>query len=199
MSEYRIQDTTLTGIADAIRSKTGSAATILVSEMANEIESIPTGGGGGGGDEERNKTTQSDLGFIDLQNDSRVTLPNGLVWTKSSTYKFGTEEGYNSPPIDHGGLTTQELTFTSEKDGFLTMFYVCTSESKNLYDFLKLVVDGSTKIEKYSQGNTLNYFWKIFKLKCVANQTYTLVITYQKDSSGVGGYDKAGFLISFWE
>jgi len=46
MSEYRIQDTTLTGIADAIRSKTGSAATILVSEMANEIESIPTGGGG---------------------------------------------------------------------------------------------------------------------------------------------------------
>jgi len=46
MSEYRIQDTTLTGIADAIRSKTGSAATIMVSEMADEIESIPTGGGG---------------------------------------------------------------------------------------------------------------------------------------------------------
>ena len=85
MSEYRIQDTTLTGIADAIRSKTGSAAAILVSKMANEIESISTGGG------ERNKTVQSDLGFIDLENDSRVTLPNGLVWVKSSIYKYGTE------------------------------------------------------------------------------------------------------------
>jgi len=50
MSEYRIQDTTLTDIADAIRSKTGSSASIIVSEMANEIESIPTGSG------ERNKT-----------------------------------------------------------------------------------------------------------------------------------------------
>lgn len=48
MSEYRIQDTTLTGIADAIRLKTGSSAPIVVSEMADEIESIPTGGGGGG-------------------------------------------------------------------------------------------------------------------------------------------------------
>lgn len=42
MSEYRIQDTTLTGIADAIRSKTGVSAPIVVSEMADEIKSIPT-------------------------------------------------------------------------------------------------------------------------------------------------------------
>lgn len=195
MSEYRIQDTTLTGIADAIRSKTGSAATILVSEMANEIESIPTGGGG---DEERNKTVQRDLGFIDLENDSRVTLPNGLAWTKSSTYKFGTEEGYNSPSIGDSSSTTQKLTFTPTKDGVLTLFYVCTSEAQN-YDYLKLVIDDSTKIEKYSQGNTQNYTWCVLQLKCITNQTKTLVFSYQKDSRDVGGYDKAGFLISFWE
>ena len=195
MSEYRIQDTTLTGIADAIRSKTGSAATILVSEMANEIESIPTGGGG---DEERNKTVQRNLGFIDLENDSRVTLPNGLVWTKSSIYKYGTEEGYNSPPIGDSELTTQELTFTPTKNGTLIVFYTCTSESQQ-YDYLKLMVDGSTKIGAYSQGNTQNYTWRILQLKCVANQTKTLIFSYQKDSSNAGGYDKAGFLISFWE
>lgn len=45
MSVYKIQDTTLTDIADAIRLKTGGIAPILVSEMADEIESIPTGGG----------------------------------------------------------------------------------------------------------------------------------------------------------
>lgn len=162
MSEYRIQDTTLTDIADAIRSKTGSAATILVSEMANEIESIPTGGGGGGGDEERNKTVQKDLGFIDLENDSRVTLPSGLVWTKSSTYKYGTEEGYNSPSIGHNSSTTQELTFTSTKDGVLTVFYTCTSEAG--YDYLNIAVDGSTKqrnIPKEILRIILGVFYKL--------------------------------------
>lgn len=192
MSEYRIQDTTLTGIADAIRSKTGSSEPIVVSEMANEIESIPTGG------RERNKTVQSDLGFIDLENDSRVTLPNGLVWVKSSIYKYGTEEGYNSPNIGNSSSTTQKLTFTPTKDGVLTLFYVCTSETQN-YDYLKLVIDDSTKIEKYSQGNTQNYTWRVLQLKCITNQTKTLVFSYQKDASETGGYDKAGFLISFWE
>lgn len=156
------------------------------------------GGGGGGGDEERNKTVQADLDFIDLENDNRVTLPNGLVWTKSSTYKYGTEESYNSPFIDNNELTTQELTFTPTKDGVLTVLYVCTSESWE-YDYFKLMVDDSVKIDKYSQGNTQDYAWKIFSFQCVANQTETLVFSYQKDKSTVGGYDKAGFLIYFWE
>lgn len=192
MSEYRIQDTTLIDIADAIRSKTGSAAPIVVSEMADEIELIPAGGG------ERNKTFQSNLGFIDLENDSRVTLPNGLVWTKSPTYKYGTEEGYNSPTIDHGGLTTQELTFTPVKNGLLTVLYACTSESQE-YDYLKIIVDDLTKIEKYSQGNTQDYTWKVLQLKCTVNQAKTLIFSYQKDGRDSGAYDKAGFLISFWE
>ena len=194
MSEYRIQDTTLISIADAIRSKTSSAATILVSEMANEIESIPTGGGG----EKRNKTVQKDLNFIDLENDSRVTLPSGLVWTKSPTYKYYTEQGYNSPSIGNSETTTQKLTFTPTEDGILTVFYVCTSESE-IYDYLQIVFDGSVKIAKYSQGNTQDYVWRILQLKCIANQTKTLVLSYQKDSSQAAGYDKAGFLISFWE
>jgi hypothetical protein len=101
MSEYRIQDTTLTGIADAIRLKTGSSAPIVVNEMADEIESIPTGGS-----VERNKTVQRNLDFIDLENDNRITLPNGLAWIKSSIYKYGTEEGYNSPSIGDSELTT---------------------------------------------------------------------------------------------
>ena len=193
MSEYRIQDATLTGIADAIRSKTGGSAPIVVNEMADEIESIPTGGS-----VERNKTVQRNLGFIDLENDSRITLPNGLTWTKSSTYKYGTEEGYNSSSIGDNGLTTQELTFTSTKDGTLIVFYTCTSESQK-YDYLKLMVDGSEKIGAYSQGNIQDYTWSILQLKCVENQTKTLIFSYQKDSSNAGGYDKAGFLISFWE
>jgi hypothetical protein len=46
MAEYLIQDTTLTGIADAIRGKTGETGTIPVPDMASKIDGIQTGGGG---------------------------------------------------------------------------------------------------------------------------------------------------------
>lgn len=47
MSNYLIQGQTLTDIADAIRSKTGSSSPISGADMATEIENIPTGGGSG--------------------------------------------------------------------------------------------------------------------------------------------------------
>lgn len=43
---YLIKSTTLEDIADAIREKTGSQDTIVVSNFASEIENIPSGGGG---------------------------------------------------------------------------------------------------------------------------------------------------------
>ena len=43
MAEYLIQDTTLTAIADAVRSKTGSTASLSPSEIATEIGNIKTG------------------------------------------------------------------------------------------------------------------------------------------------------------
>ena len=43
MSEYLIQDTTLSAIADAIRDKTGSTDSILTTQMASIISSIQTG------------------------------------------------------------------------------------------------------------------------------------------------------------
>ena len=46
MAEYLIQDTTLTGIADAIREKTGGTDPVAVSDMAAQIEGIQAGGGG---------------------------------------------------------------------------------------------------------------------------------------------------------
>lgn len=45
MAEYLIQDTTLTGIADAIRGKTGGTVPVPVSDMAAQIEGIQAGGG----------------------------------------------------------------------------------------------------------------------------------------------------------
>ena len=44
MSEYLIQDTTLTAIGDAIRAKTGGTELIVPENMPTEIESIQSGG-----------------------------------------------------------------------------------------------------------------------------------------------------------
>lgn len=45
MSKYSIEDTTLTSIANAIRTKDGSSGNIQVSNFAERIAAIPTGGG----------------------------------------------------------------------------------------------------------------------------------------------------------
>lgn len=44
MNEYIIKDTTLKGIADAIRAKTGNTDDIPVPDMRSQIDSIPSGG-----------------------------------------------------------------------------------------------------------------------------------------------------------
>ena len=46
MSEYIIKGETLTGIADAIRGKTGGTDPVAVSDMAAQIDGIQAGGGG---------------------------------------------------------------------------------------------------------------------------------------------------------
>ena len=61
MPGYLIQGETLTGIADAIRGKTGGIDPILVSDMAGEISAIEGGGGG--------ITMQAD-GFLPVSSDA---------------------------------------------------------------------------------------------------------------------------------
>ena len=48
MAKYTINDTTLTGIADAIRAKGGTTAALTPAQMAEAIAAIEAGGGGGG-------------------------------------------------------------------------------------------------------------------------------------------------------
>ena len=43
MAKYSIEDTTLTGIGDAIRAKEGSSGTIPVTQIASRISAIETG------------------------------------------------------------------------------------------------------------------------------------------------------------
>lgn len=64
MSNYQIKGETLTGIADAIRSKTGGTDPILVADMAAQIEGIT--GGGGASSDVRYVTFMSHDGAVEL-------------------------------------------------------------------------------------------------------------------------------------
>lgn len=63
MAEYLIKDTTLTGIADAIRAKNGGTDPIAVTDMAAQIAAIT--GGGGSSDDVRYVTFMSYDGTVE--------------------------------------------------------------------------------------------------------------------------------------
>lgn len=61
MAKYSIEDTTLSAIADAIRSKTGSADTIAVNQFPSAISALSTGG-----KIETGTTKVSGSGYVDF-------------------------------------------------------------------------------------------------------------------------------------
>lgn len=116
MALYFIKDTTLKGIADAIRTKTGDSASIPVADFASEIESIvvddgsSSGGGSGEGD----------------------TIIGYEVITKSGTFETGS--GATSVTIPHncGGEPDIVIVYLRRNDlticGDYTTFVYSTSK-----------------------------------------------------------------------
>ena len=81
MSEYLIQGATLTSIADAIRAKTGSEESISVSDMAAEIEALPSGGG---------DSSEVEASFKDVLEGTYTTKfewPKGLINIRDHAFR----------------------------------------------------------------------------------------------------------------
>lgn len=90
MSKYSINDTTLTAIADSIRSKAGTSDPIQVSGFADAIAAIPTGGSS------FNIDWDNDTIVTALSAGRQLTLPEGytikdikLAILPSGDYSFG--------------------------------------------------------------------------------------------------------------
>ena len=99
MSEYLIQDTTLSAIADAIRAKTGTAEQLTPEQMIAAIANIQSGGGGDDSNYKEfverttaNPTLPSDLtkivdySFYEFHSLALTSLPAGV--TSIGTYAF---------------------------------------------------------------------------------------------------------------
>ena len=88
MAEYLIQEETLTGIADAIRSKTGETGAISVSDMVSKIEGLQAGGSGGASIETCTVTLLSDAIAHEVY---YTTYENGSLVVKTITGDGGIE------------------------------------------------------------------------------------------------------------
>lgn len=121
-----IDKSILTDIADAIRTKTGSTATMTPSEMAALINSIETGGGSGGDDEslkgiiERtatNPTLPSDLtsigdyAFYRYTNLALPSLPSGITSIGNNAFYYCT----NLKTITFEGTPTGTISSSAFK------------------------------------------------------------------------------------
>ena len=112
MAEYLIQDTTLTAIADAIRTKSEKSDAIVVSNMATEILNIPVSGESlnysvVGGTSQPSNPSQY---MIWIPTDIEITncivspieptsLSDGIVWIRNN----------GNPDVSFNALTTAEL------------------------------------------------------------------------------------------
>ena len=99
MSYYLIQDTTLAGIAEAIRAKTGKTDMIPTPNMRTEIGSIQTGGGGSS-----SPVPANDVTFYDY---------NGTI---VASYSIAEAQALTSLPDGpaHEGLSFQGWNWTME-------------------------------------------------------------------------------------
>lgn len=123
MATWLIDSGTLTDIADAIRAKTGSAATIQVSDLATEIANIPTGGTI---NKTRNITCLAaynfsagdrvaiSTGFLSIFSDPPSSAVNRLAMNKTKTTLAAAIN--NSPYITIYDITTSPETKLSNPD-----------------------------------------------------------------------------------
>ena len=143
MSEYLIKGDTLTGIADAIRSKTGTSDSIVVSDMATLIESIEGGGGSfsivSGITETASISSEHTVSGLGFRPKLIVTIPidtttaltasyfycTALLWMDDENHTYdimvirrGTEA--NATPII---VTASENGLTVTATGFVIDFY----------------------------------------------------------------------------
>ena len=120
MSLYGIQDTTLTDIADAIRSKTGKTASMTPAEMVDEIESIS-----GGGSSTLITKTITENGTYSAEDDSAdgyssvtVNVPTGggaSSWTKVAETSYQVSTTSTSASTVEEWATGHSEIWTSEK------------------------------------------------------------------------------------
>lgn len=150
MSKYVINDTTLTAIGDAVRSKSGTSDLIPVSGLADAITNLPSGGGGGG-ELEPIVITDGHYGFAGVAAKYLIEAYGRKVSTldlTSGSYMF-TYNPIESVPfeINFSSNTTHTLSYMFNNSGFKVL-PKCNGVKPAAMDYLFSGCDSLRTIEQ---------------------------------------------------
>lgn len=129
MSNVLVNDTSLTAIANAIRSKLGVSTTYKPGQMASAIQSIPTGGGSGGLSVSKlqytftayNNRTSGTMSFMRTRYElytgsglgifsSNITVGNSASETQMALFDDGVNDPY---VVIHSSFKPTSITYNS--------------------------------------------------------------------------------------
>lgn len=123
MSKVYLEDSTLTGIANAIRAKTGGSGTITPANMATEIGSIP-----GGGESFPNVVFSENLEYINHNNQYNWLFENyGNKVSTENVTSLSDAFSFNSKLEDLSNVT---ITLTNREYALRNTFYECQKLKK---------------------------------------------------------------------
>ena len=178
MAEYLIQDTTLTGIADAIREKTGGTDPVAVSDMAAQIEGIQAGGGG---DDVLNALI--DRSITEISSSSATSIGDSAFQdcSKLTTADF---------PVATSIGSSAFRTCSKLKSLLLRGNNVCTLSSKSAFDSTPIasstgyIYVPSALIEQYKAATN----WSTYAAQFRALEDYTIdgTVTGELDPAKTG-------------
>lgn len=162
MAKYTIEDTTLTNIANAIRTKGGTTATLTPEEMVTAIDAITAGGGSTGGG----------------------SYPTELYYNAAGGQYYGPS---NYQPFDVSNATT--LTFKYDLN---VGSYACPASmslylgygvnlSSGYYTYKK--IDSSTKIQKILSSSSTAVTAVEVTVDVTNYTTFALYTYFAKNSS----------------
>lgn len=118
MAKYVIEDTTLTGIAGAIREKNGTTNTYKPTEMAAAIAAIVSGGSGGG-------FNPDDYNVVAINNMAQKSVSNSNSWNGTNTYYTFTnwKDYFTSPEeIEFILVRTSDITAAFYIKGLMPIY-----------------------------------------------------------------------------
>ena len=178
MSEYLIHGETLTGIADAIRGKTGGTDPVAVSDMAAQIEGIQAGGGG------------DDV--LDALIDRSITEISSSSATSIGSYAFYSCSSLTTAnfPVATSIGTSAFQYCRSLKSLLLRNNKVCTLSNTNTFNSTPIssgtgyIYVPSELIEQYKTANN----WSTYASRFRALEDYTVdgTITGELDPAKTG-------------
>lgn len=176
MAKYVIEDTTLTGIAGAIREKNGTTDTYKPTEMAAAIAAIVSGSGGG--------FNPDDYNVVAINNMASKTVSGSNSWNGTNTYYTFTnwKDYFTSPEeIEFILVRTSDITAAFYIKGLMPIYdngFLGIAESNSgSYSAQTITLASDTYVEGKTDALVFDNNGMVFTEQSIGTKTAVYFVT----------------------